>query len=372
MVALVGRAVESRMISDVPLGVFLSGGVDSSLIAAHAARIAGPELMTFSVDYDVGSVSETAPARRVAEAIGTRHHAFTLTEKIVAHSAPRYLGALDQPLADPAFVALSALSEFARRHVTVALGGEGADEVFGGYPRYRWLSRLPRNGVAAALATTLRGAPGGSPRTRRLAEALAAPTPTAAHLSWISGSRLELRSKLFGPRLEELRAFSPSEAIGERVPIASESRAGYLMRLDTSMWLPDDVLAKADRSSMLASLESRAPFLSRELVEFAGSVPTSFHLSGGGKRLVRAALSRALPSISARRKKVAFRVPVAEWLRGPLRAVLESQIEESWIYQDGWFDRRAARGLVRKHIAGAADHGDALWPLFALGCWTPS
>ena len=134
------------MVSDVPLGLFLSGGLDSSLIAAHAARLVGPDLQTFSIDYDVGSVSETAPARRVAEAIGTRHHAFTLKTDDVRDLAPRLLGALDQPLADPAFIALGALSEYARRHVTVALGGEGADEIFGGYPRYRWLSRLPRGG----------------------------------------------------------------------------------------------------------------------------------------------------------------------------------------------------------------------------------
>ena len=180
-------------------------------------------------------------------------------------------------------------------------------------------------------------------RAGRLARALTAATLTAAHLAWTCGSRLELRDALLGPKFEEQRRSLPAVAIDSRIPSAVTSRAGYLMRLDASVWLPDDVLAKADRSSMLASLESRAPFLSRELVEFATSVPTSVHLSGGGKYLVRAALARALPSMSSRRKKVAFRVPVAEWLRGPLRAVLESQIEESWVYRDGWFNREAAR-----------------------------
>ena len=170
-------------------------------------------------------------------------------------------------------MALSALSEFARRHVTAALGGEGADELFGGYPRYRWLSGLPRNGAANALSMALRSVPAEWSRVGRLAEALAAPTPAAAQIGWVSGSRLELRNELLGPRLAELRGPSAAEAIAACIPIAAESRAGYLMRLDTSTWLPDDVLVKADRSSMQASLESRAPFLSRELVEFAASVP---------------------------------------------------------------------------------------------------
>ena len=372
MVSLVGRAVESRMVADVPLGVFLSGGVDSSLIAAHAARVTGPGLLTFSVDYDVGSVSETASAARVAQEIGTQHHAFTLTERHVSASAPTCLRTLDQPLADPAFVALRALSEFARQHVTVALGGEGADEVFGGYPRYRWLSALPKNGVARMLATTLGRAPASWSRAGKLSTALAAPTLAAAHLGWIAGSRLELRDALLGPRLEAMRGSSTAQAIGELVPITAESRAGYLMRLDTSMWLPDDVLAKADRSSMQVSLESRAPFLSRDLVEFAASIPTSLHLSGGGKWLIRAALARAIPSMRAQRRKVAFRVPVGEWLRRPLRAGLQDQLEESWVYGEGWFDRNVARRLVWEHLTGHTDHGNALWPLYALGCWSPS
>ena len=360
------------MVADVPVGVFLSGGVDSSLVAAHAARIVGPELMTFSVDYDLGSVSEAVPARRVAEAIGTRHHAFTLTANDVREVAPRLLQALDQPLADPALVALGALSEYARRYVKVALGGEGADEIFGGYPRYRWLSMLPQGGTGALLATGLRNAPFARTRADQLVGALTAETSAEAYVRWVSGSRPELRSTLLGPRLEELGQSSPTAVLDGRIEALEESRAGYLMRLDASTWLPDDVLAKADRSSMLASLESRAPFLSRELTEFAASVPTKIHLSGGGKQLVRAALAEALPSMPTRRRKVAFRVPVAEWLRGPLNAEVNDQLEQSWIYADGWFDRDVARGLVREHMSGGADHGDVLWPLFALGCWSPS
>ena len=207
MVSLVGRAVESRMVSDVPLGVFLSGGVDSSLSRRTPPRSPGPSLMTFSVDYDVGSVSETAPAAARRRGDRHRHHAFTLTEG-VSRARPPSRSA--RPAARrPAFVALSALSEFARRHVTVALGGEGADELFGGYPRYRWLSGLPRTALPEALATAL-GVPGGWSRARRLAaRRWPRPTPAAAHLGWISGSRLELRDELLGPRLEAMRGSPP-------------------------------------------------------------------------------------------------------------------------------------------------------------------
>jgi asparagine synthase (glutamine-hydrolysing) len=372
MASLVQRAVESRMVADVPVGVFLSGGVDSSLIAAHAARATGRGLLTFSVDYDVGSVSETEPARSVATAIGSEHHAFTLTTADVEHAAPGLLGDLDQPLADPAFIALSMLSGYAREHVKVALGGEGADELFGGYPRYRWLSHLPQNGGKATLASVLERAPEGLSRVARLSGSLSAPTPAAAHVQWVAGTRLDRRAALLGPRLADRRHLHPAAVIGAQAPLAGQTRAGFLMRMDALTWLPDDVLVKADRASMLASLEARSPFLSRDLAEFAASVPAGVHLSGGGKHLVRLALRRALPTMPSKRRKVAFRVPVAEWLRGPLRSHLARQLGESWVYEDGWFDRREAGALVREHLSGEANHATTLWPLFALGCWSPS
>jgi asparagine synthase (glutamine-hydrolysing) len=160
--------------------------------------------------------------------------------------------------------------------------------------------------------------------------------------------------------------------MGAQVPEPGQSLAGFLMRMDAMTWLPDDVLMKADRASMLASLEARSPFLSRDLAEFAASVPSDVHLSGGGKHLVRSALRRALPQLPGTRPKVAFRTPVAEWLRGPLRSRLSRQVDESWVYEEGWFDREAVRSLVKEHLLARANHATTLWPLFALGCWSPS
>ncbi len=371
--ALLTRAVETRMVADVPVGVFLSGGVDSSLVAALAARCAGSQLSTFSVGYDVGGVSETEQARAVADAIGTRHHAFTLGLTDVSSTTARLLGALDQPVADPAFVALGALSEYAREHVTVALGGEGADEVFGGYPRYRWISRLPRSQPSPVLARSLSRVGGGRPRVDRLARALAATNEVGAHVEWVTGNRVELGESLYGDALRDASpGRSPGATLADGFSRNGGSRADFLMRLDARTWLPDDVLAKADRASMLASLELRAPFLARELVEFAASVPTSAHLAGGGKHLLREALAHVLPGLGGRRRKVAFRVPLAEWLRGPLLPILENQLDGGWLYTQGWFDARSVKHLVREHASCAADHAPTLWPLFALGSWDPA
>jgi asparagine synthase (glutamine-hydrolysing) len=367
-VAAMTRAVESRLVSDVPLGVFLSGGVDSTLVTALAARSTRP-LKTFSVDYDVGNVSESEPARAVAAAIGTEHHPYTLTLGEVQTLAPQLLSRLDQPIADPAFVALGALSAHAREHVTVALGGEGADEVFGGYPRYRFIGSAPINGPATALARRLDRVATRSERLRKLVGAVVADSTARAHVEWVAGSRMAARGDVYGPRLAHLAGSRPDAQLRARVTEGVEDRAGYLMRLDAGVWLPDDVLAKADRASMLSSLELRAPFLARELVELAASVPASAHLQSGGKHLVRAALERVMPLPASRRRKVAFRVPLADWLRRALSPSFDEQLEGSWLYREGWFDRRRVRLRLKEHVEGRADHAHLLWPLFVIGCW---
>jgi len=375
---LFDESVRRRMISDVPLGVFLSGGVDSTLVAIGAAKASSKRLQTFTVGYDVGSVSETAQARRTASYLDSEHHEVTLTRQEVAERAPALLGGLDQPLADRALLPLNALSEFARPRVTVALGGEGADELFGGYPRYRWLERSRRaesalpSAAARSLGALLRD---GSDRvgrgqliTRRLA-----PSPLLErNLDWVTGERRRRREALYGPRLA---------GVGEgRVLADLAARAGeldgkatvrWLMHLDQIDYLPDDVLFKTDRAGMLASLEIRTVFLNRELADFAASLDTSVHLAGGGKAIVRAMLPEGVINTPrlGRYRKTAFRVPAADWLRGPLAPVLDRQLERGVIYAEGYFEREAARALVREHLSGGHDHSDQLWPLLSLGLW---
>jgi asparagine synthase (glutamine-hydrolysing) len=329
---------------------------------------------TFTVGYDVGGVNETVPARVTARAIASDHHELLLTEADVAARVPGLLSSLDQPLADQALVALHAVAEFARREVTVVVGGEGADELFAGYPRYRWLARAERLGrllpdaLSGRAAHALRAAPLEG-RSRRLAEVVAPGEAVERHLDWVTDGRRGLRAGLYGRRLrhglDEQRVL---QGLRTRLDGGGDVIAAF-MRLDQRHWLPDDVLMKADRASMLVSLEVRTPYLHREIAEFAAAVPSGTHARHRGKALLRELAGELLPAESRRRAKTAFRVPVADWLRGPLAPVLEEQLRAGSLYQEGWFDRAAVRQLAGEHRGGRRDWAHVLWPLLALGLW---
>lgn len=373
---LLGASVRSRLIADVPLGVFLSGGVDSTLIAALAARESSGAIKTFTVGYDVGEVSETDAARATARELGSEHHELILPQEEVARRVPAVLSAMDQPLADQSLPAFHAIAEFAREDVTVAVGGEGADELFGGYPRYRWLARAERVGgivprpLAALGSRALAGAlPAG--RAHRLSDVLAPREAMERQLDWIAGPRTALRGSLYGPRLDGARSRGQLVAELERAceAAADGTVAGRFMLLDQVHWLPGDVLTKADRASMQVSLEVRTPYLNHELAEFAATVSPDLHTSGKGKMLLRLLLAELLPDSSRRRPKTAFRVPAAEWLRGPLAPLLRDQVDGGCTYEEGWIDRTAASTLLEEHLRGDADRSEALWSLLAFGLW---
>ncbi len=365
---LLEQAVRSRLVADVPVGVFLSGGVDSTLVAAFAARHVSGTLKTFTVGYDSGAVDETGPARRSARLIGSDHNEYLLTQGEVQARVPGLLAAVDQPLADQAYVALRILTEAARATIKVAVGGEGADEVFGGYPRYRWLhrsamldGRVPR-WAAQGTVSLLERLPLG--RAARLRDVVRPAPLTQRHVDWVTDGRRSYRSRVYGPRLREYEV----GPIPEPAHVVLDGDVAGFMRLDQLQWLPDDVLAKADRASMQASLELRTPFLSRDLVEFAATVPARVHIAGGGKLLLRRVLRAALPEAAHTRAKVAFRTPARDWLRGPLAAALDDQLSSSALYEQGWFERDQVRRLVDEH-RGGRDRSSVLWPVFAFGVW---
>jgi asparagine synthase (glutamine-hydrolysing) len=371
---LLERSVRSRLVADVPLGVFLSGGLDSTLITALAARASPKPIKTFTVSYDTGAVSEASEARRTARELGTEHHELVLTQAELLRRVPALLAGMDQPLADQALVSLHAIAEQARRDVTVAIGGEGADELFGGYPRYRWLRRSEQ--LDRALPTTL--ASGLSavasrvrhPRAARLSDVLTPGDVLPRHLDWVTGRRLALRQRVYGPALRE--HLPEADLVGD---LAGRLNGGsgrpviqQLMLLDQLHWLPDDVLVKADRAGMRVSLEVRTPYLSRELAEFAGTVSKRVLVGNGGKALLRALLVEVAPQ-ATQRPKTAFRVPAADWLRGPLVPLVDRQLAEGSAFAEGWFDREEAAALVADHRAGARDRSGAIWPLLAFGLW---
>jgi asparagine synthase (glutamine-hydrolysing) len=372
---LLEQAVRETLVADVPVGLFLSGGVDSTLLTALTHSLTDEPAQTFTVGYDIGAVSEVREARLTAEQLGTIHHELIVDGPDIASRVPRVLGALDQPLADPAIIPLHAVSELARRHVTVVIGGEGADELFGGYPRYRWLIRAtqlgrivpPRYAALAARAITF-ASPG--QRTRRLADIIGPQTTLERHLDWVTANRRHARPALYGPRLE---AHAGSEnALSTLSAHLNGGRntldAGSFMHLDQRQWLPDDVLYKVDRAGMLNSLEVRAPYLQTALAEFANSVTVATHLSGSGKKLLREALSTRYPAVAAHRPKTAFRVPGAQWLRGPLQSLLVHQLNDGSLVREGFIDRATLQTLIREHCAGE-DRTALLWPVLSLGLW---
>jgi asparagine synthase (glutamine-hydrolysing) len=374
---LLERSIRGRLIADVPLGVFLSGGVDSTVIAAIAARQSTKPLKTFTIGYEgsSGSHDERAASREMAMLIGSDHRDIAMSTEEAAARVPALLSTLDQPLADSAVVPLHSVAEFARSEVTVAIGGEGADELFGGYPRYSWLGRAPqspdRNGsLSALLGGMVPRAKSTSPRFLRAFD-LVIPRPIPErHLDWVTAGRRHERTVLYGQRL--LGALSEDRVLAALERDFAESRSysvpGSLMRLDQLNWLPDDVLVKADRASMLASLELRTPYLQRELAEFATSVAPSTHLARGGKQLLRLLLSDLLPG-APRRRKAAFLPPIDEWLRGPLGALMETQIARGSLYSQGWIRPNVASRLLHEHRRGEADRSPVLWPLLAAGLW---
>jgi asparagine synthase (glutamine-hydrolysing) len=367
---LLERSVRSRLIADVPLGVLLSGGTDSTLIAALARGI-GP-LRTFTVGYEASGLSEAPEAAAIAETLGTSHEQIILGSSELAEHVERVVKRLDQPLADPAISALHAVCRLAREHVTVAMGGEGADEVFGGYPRYGWLRRaesLSRVVPSPLRVRAQRGIRelelGG--RSRRLADVIDENTTARRHLDWVSDGRRALRTALYGPTLAHLASSEQVERLVAGSIDGSGAVEGQLMRLDQGLWLVDDVLAKADRAGMIASLELRTPFLERTLVEFAAGVPTAAHLRHGGKALLRHALRTVAPEVPAR-SKTAFRIPLDACLRGPLAASLEDHLLQGRMFDDALFDRAAVRGVLDEHGAGR-DRGTLLWPLYVFAAW---
>ncbi|MDX2177328.1 MAG: asparagine synthase (glutamine-hydrolyzing) [Candidatus Sumerlaeia bacterium] len=364
--ARLGRAVESRLESEVPLGVFLSGGIDSSAVAAFA-----PEAPAFTIRFPQAGFDESAEAARLASALGREHRTVDFPPSPV-ELLPAMAWHMDEPFADPAVLPLLALSRAARRSITVALGGDGADELFGGYARHRDFAPAPR---WARLPRALRLAAG--PLLRLLA-----PVWPLAELG-AEANRISLLP-LAGRRIEGQCWTSPGDSaalLAERNP--RDTRAAVLgariegsgfeahRRLDFAAYLPGALLAKADRASMAAGLELRSPFLDHTLVEFAESLTlsTKFGDPFRPKRLLRDALRGVLPAAVLRRRKRGFEVPVAAWLRGPLRAMAGDLLLDRTARKRGLFNAREVERLLRQHTSGAADRRRPLWLLLQFELW---
>jgi asparagine synthase (glutamine-hydrolysing) len=377
---LLSEAVRLRLESDVPLGVLLSGGLDSSTVVALMRRLGVPSLRTFSIGFEHAEYDELPYARQVARRFETQHH-----ERVVKPAAtevlPRLAWYFDEPFADSSALPVFALCELAREFVTVALSGDGGDEAFLGYDRYRalmlggWLDRLPF-GVRRALAASGRllpavGAKSPAHRLRRLLENAAQPS-TRRYGQWIGLFSNAQKQELYEPEFAHSLNGRDSFAFLERAFADSDASelAEAAAYADVQLYLPGDLLVKMDLASMAHSLEVRSPFLDHRVVEFAATLPRGLKLRGlTQKYLLRRVMADVLPGPVLRRAKMGFGVPIDHWFRRDLHDLAHDLLLGPRARARGYFRTSAVARLLTEHAAGRADHHGRLWSLLMLELW---
>ena len=373
---LLGDAVRARMIADVPLGALLSGGVDSSAVVALMQAASATPVRTFSIGFREPKHDEAPFARAIAAHLGTDHTELYVGPEDSLALVPGLPEMYDEPFADPSQIPTALVCRLARKDVTVALSGDGGDELFAGYQRYR---RTP--GPVASPRS--RGRPMRAGRSRRSPRAL---DERLDGPKWLR--KLARRSAGIGAADaldafvdERIRIEQPARLVcGARgVPHLLADRQSWpdvreplqaMMYLDFAGYLPDDCLVKVDRASMAASLEVRCPLLDHRVVELAWSLPLSYRVDdGGAKRVLKSVLERYLPRALFERPKRGFGVPIGAWLRGPLRDWAETLLDERRIAQEGYLQPAAVRALWQQHLSGRRDRPELLWHLLMFQAW---
>ena len=388
--ALLRDAVRRRMIADVPLGAFLSGGIDSTAIVALMQAESGARVRTFCIGFDDPHYNEADIAAAVARHLGTEHTELIVTPEDALAMVPRLPVIYDEPFADSSQIPTTIVSALARRHVTVALTGDGGDEMFGGYTRHLWAERAWRR--IAPLPPLLRRA--GAAIGGRI-------SPRAWNAAYAAGQRVlpaHARQRLPGDKLRKLTRMLEARDVGEvygillaqwdrptaalpgaTIPLSWADREAAGLALptvaermifqDLTSYLSDDILVKVDRASMAASLEARAPLLDHRLVDFVWRLPLSCRIRDGrGKWLLRRIVDRHVPAALMDRPKTGFAMPVGEWLRGPLRDWAEPLLAPAALEAGAGFDSAVIGAAWRRHLAGQAEEL-RLWPVLMFQAW---
>jgi asparagine synthase (glutamine-hydrolysing) len=379
-------AVRLRMIADVPLGALLSGGVDSStVVALMKAANAGP-VKTFTVAFDLPGYDESLHAEKIAMHLGTEHHTLTVSSKHALDVIPYLPDWYDEPFADSSQIPTYLISAMTRQHVTVALSGDGGDELFAGYSRYQAAERFA-NGI------------GGWPRPARKAMAAAITALSPQHWERLAPHLpSRLRVPQLGDKLYKLASLMRAQGAddsyrsiithwepAEIMPGTLEPGAAWsdnsvnadfpnlverMQFIDLVSYLPDDILTKLDRASMAIALEARVPLLDHRLVEFAWALPRRAKLRDGtSKWLLRQLLYRYVPAALVERPKMGFAIPLAEWLRGPLRDWAEALLDERQLRESGLIKSGRVRALWKEHLDGRRNHQHLLWDILMLEAW---
>jgi len=387
--AVLGEVVEQEMLSDVPLGAFLSGGIDSSLVVAMMQKRAARPVKTFTIGFREDAFDEARYARDVAAHLGTEHREFYLSGNDALAVVPRVADLYDEPFSDSSQLPTWLVSHFARQHVTVALSGDAGDELFAGYTRYlvgdgfwRRASRVPypmRRLIAAGLNVVpgrawdalggalgplcprlLRNSPGD--KFSRVARMLRERSPAGFYDELISHWK-DPAALVPGARLAPLE-------LAESAARAGLSDIEFMQAHDTLAYLPNDILVKVDRAAMAVSLETRAPFLDRRVLEFAWTVPESLKVrDGNGKWLMRELLARHVPRPLFERPKQGFGIPLGPWLRGPLRDWAEALLSPAALADSGLFDPAPIRRKWQEHLSGQAAWHYYLWDVLMFQAW---
>ncbi|HYK42935.1 MAG TPA: asparagine synthase (glutamine-hydrolyzing), partial [Thermoanaerobaculia bacterium] len=371
------RAVGLRMVSDVPLGAFLSGGIDSSLVVAQMQAQSPVPVRTFSIGFEERQYNEAPEAAAVARHLGTDHTEAYVSPADTIAVIPRLPSMYDEPFADPSQIPTHLVSAIARRKVTVSLSGDGGDEIFGGYGRYalgralwrglKWAPRPFRAGVAAALLRIARFSPPSrvrraSDKLQKLAEILSTRQQESLYLQLMSLEK--------SPETLVSASVEPPTAMTSWPRLSDMAVLERMMYLDTVMYLPEDILVKVDRASMAVSLESRAPFLDPDLFAFAWRLPLAWKFRGGkGKWILRKVLEKYVPVELFDRPKMGFGVPIDSWLRGPLRDWAEGLLSKNRLASEGFFEPARVREKWEEHVSGARNWHFFLWDILMFQAW---
>ena len=376
---LLRQAVTSRMLADVPLGAFLSGGVDSSAVVALMAEASSAPVKTCTIGFDVAALDESGYAQQIATRFGTDHRARRVSPDDFAE-VDTLAAMFDEPFADASALPTWRVCQLARESVTVALSGDGADEAFAGYRRHKFQhaeDRL-RGLVPQALRGPVLGGLGAAypkadwaPRPLRAKTTLLslAGTSEAGYARAVAILPPELRAGLYSPAFLKLRGDYRAEQPFEAVMRSAQARSGLdrAQYADLKFWLPGDILTKVDRTSMAVSLEAREPLLDHRLIEFAAALPERLRTKRGeGKWLLKKTMQRYLPDEVLYRPKQGFVMPIAQWFRGPLAESARAIGSSAALARTGWFDAKRLSALADDHIAGRSDHGRLLWQLLML------